>query len=158
MDPNKSTGASQLVNNLKSQQARKMGEDQAEQSSREQRRRYEEVKDLPASEGQKVIANEICNCLNKNPLFKTALKSKSSKALVKSLGEDKDNEVRALQNCYNNIMVPAVKNLGKDAGIFSRKSREYLNEECLSGSNDFWIQISDYITRNNRKNVPMKDQ
>ncbi len=141
-----------LVANLKKQKTRRLGEDQAEQSTQEQIRRYEQVKDLPATEQQEQAANKVCNCLNKNPLFKTAKKSKSGKALIKSLGEDKDNEIRALQDCYNNIMVPAVKGHGKDAGIFSKKAREALNNNCLNGKNDFWIHIGDYLSRHNQSN------
>jgi hypothetical protein len=145
-----------MVDAVKHQKNRRLGEDQAKQSTVEQMRRYEKVKDQPATADQKAIANQVCNCLNENPLFTTAKKSKSGSALIKSLGEDKDNEVRAMQNCYNNIMVPAVRNLGDDAGVFSKKAREELNDKCLDGKNNFWIHLGEYLTRNNTKVDPEK--
>jgi len=148
-DPSQKSDAIQMVKDLKNIKTRRLGEGQAKQSTQEQIRRYEEVKDEPASADQRKVANQICGCLNSNPLFKTAKKSKSSEALIKTLGEDKDKEVKAMQDCYSNIMVPAVKDLGKDAGIFSKKSRKELNRKCLNGKNDFWIHIGAYLTRNN---------
>lgn len=135
----------------KLKQGGRIGAGQAEQSSRNSHLRYEKVKDLPPSAEQKRIGDKICACLNSNPLFKSLSTTNSSEALIKKAGDGKDREVKALQNCYNNIMVPAVSELGEDAGIFSMKSRTYLNEKCLNGTDEFWINIGAYLSRNSKK-------
>jgi|GEM_PF-3377911 len=135
----------------KKSQGGKIGADQAEQSSREVRRKYEEVKDVPPTAKQKQIGNNICACLNKNPLFSSLSKTKSAKDLIKKAGEDKDKEVKALQDCYNNNMVPAISKLGDEAGIFAMKSRTFLNKKCLDGTDNFWINVGAYLVRNKKK-------
>lgn len=134
--------------NLPSQ---KIGSDQAEQSSRQMRKRYESVMNTPPSAEEKKIANDICKCLQSKPLFKTLKKAKSEKEMFKLAGEDKDVEVKDLQDCYNKNMVPAVNTLGQDAGIFAMKSRTYLNKNCLDGTDNFWIYMGSYLVRNAEK-------
>ena len=126
----------------------KIGEDQAEQSSREMRKRYEAVMDKPPTDKQKQVADDICKCLKGKPIFKTIKKAKTDKDIVSLAGENSDKEVKDLQDCYNNVMVPAVNDLGEDAGIFAMKSRTYLNKKCLDGSDKFWINIGGYLSRN----------
>lgn len=132
----------------KKSQGEKIGAGQAEQSSRLYREKHDKVKDLPATPKQKKVAKNICNCLNRNPLFKTIKKAETGKKIIKLAGEGKDKEVKALQDCYNNIMVPAVSKLGEDAGIFSMKSRTHLNAQCLDGTDAFWISLGEYLNRN----------
>ena len=150
--------AEQLVEAKTNQKLKRMGEDQAKQSSVEQKRRLDAAKNLPTTAQQKEVADDICNCLNENPLFSTVKKSTSAKSLIASLGNDKDKDVRAMQDCYNNKMVFAVRNLGDDAGVFSKKSREHLNKTCLKGKSDFFVNIGAYLTRNritvNPKDLP----
>ena len=133
---------------INSTTSNKIGSDQAEQSSRNMRRRYEEVMNKPASEKQKLIADNICKCLNKNPLFDTVKNVKNSKDVLNLAGDDKDKEVKDLQDCYNKNMVPAVNDLGQDAGVFAMKSRTHLNKNCLDGTDNFWISIGGYLSRN----------
>ncbi len=136
----------------KQTQGGRIGADQAEQSSRQIREKYEKVKDAPPTKKQKLVADNICSCLNKNSLFKPALKAKSAKELLKVVGEDKDKEVKSLQDCYNSNMVPAVNSLGEEAGIFAMKSRVYLNNKCLDGTDKFWINIGAHLNRHASKN------
>ncbi len=139
------------VNAKKNTNPDKIGSDQAEQSSRNMRRKYEEVMNNPPTAKQKLIADNICKCLNNNPLFKTIKNAKTEKEILKLAGNDKDKEVKALQNCYNGQMVPAVSNLGQDAGVFAMKSRTVLNKNCLDGTDKFWINIGAYLSRNAEK-------
>jgi len=132
----------------KKTQGGRIGADQAEQSSRNSRERYEKVKDVPPTTQQKKVADKICECLNKNPLFSALSKTKSGEEITKIAGENKDKEVKSLQDCYNGNMVPAVKNLGEEAGIFAMKSRIYLNKQCLDGTDKFWINIGTHLNRN----------
>lgn len=144
-------GIVDMVQKKKNQTKQKIGADQAEQSSRDIRRKYEEVKNSPPTPKQKKVADNICACLNKNPLFKTLKNAKTGKKITQLAGEGKDKEVKALQDCYNNNMVPAVNTLGEEAGIFAMKSRTYLNQKCLDGSDDFWINIGAHLNRKKKK-------
>jgi len=136
-----------MVDAKKNHQGGRIGADQAEQSARNMQRKYAKVKDLPPTAEQKKVAEKICKCLNSNPLFDTAFKAKSAKDLFNKIGDEKDDEIVSLQDCYNNKMVPAVNGLGEDAGIFAMKSRTYLNKICLGGTDKFWINLGAYLTR-----------
>jgi len=135
----------------KKTQGGRIGADQAEQSSRNAKEKFEKVKDTPPTRRQKNVASNICKCLNRNPLFSTLSKTKTSKEILKIAGEDKDKEVKSLQDCYNSLMVPAVNDLGEEAGIFAMKSRKYLNKQCLDGTDKFWINIGEHLNRHARK-------
>ncbi len=139
--------ADRAVTEVISSKSQRIGQDQAEQSSRDQVRRYQEVKDLPPTDEQKKVANRICKCLSNNPLFKSLKNAKSSDDIAKKIGEDKEKEVKQLQDCYNKIMVPSIYKLGNDAGIFAMKTRVHLNKECLDGTDKFWINLGGYLGR-----------
>ncbi len=131
-------------------QSRLLGEGQAEQASMNRRKRYEEQKDTPTTSEQINVANRICDCLKKEDLFDAVRKTKSKEALFKLAGENSDKTIQAMQDCYTVNMVPAVKNLGDDSYIFAIKSRNYLNEKCIKGTDDFWLNIGTYLSRKNK--------
>lgn len=119
-----------------------------EQSSSDMRKRYEDNMSSPTTDEQIEVGNKICDCLNKQKLFGRMKKVKTKQDVFTIAGYDNDEEVKPLQDCYNNNMVPILKKKGKGANIFAMKSRNYVNDKCLDGTNNFWISIGGYIGRN----------
>ncbi len=129
----------------------KDGNEHIKQTSDEMRKRYEDIMNNPANEQQIKIANKICACLNDIPIFEKMKKAKTKAHVFSIAGYDNDSEVKPLQDCYNKNMIPAVKDLGKNASVFSIKARNYLNDKCLDGTDNFWIGIGGYLGRNKDK-------
>ncbi len=129
---------------------RKIGQGQAEQTSRLRKEKFEREKNTPITSEQKNVANRICECLEKEPLFAKLKSTKTHQALFKIAGENSDKTVQAMQNCYTVNMVPAVANMGDDGFIFALKARNYLNKNCIKGSDKFWLNIGSYLARKNK--------
>ena len=122
-----------------------------EQSSSDMRKRYEDNMSSPTTDEQIEVGNKICDCLNNQKLFSKMKKVKTKQDVFTIAGYDNDEEVKPLQDCYNSNMIPVLKKLGKGANIFAMKSRNYINDKCLDGTNNFWISIGGYIGRNEDK-------
>lgn len=146
------------TNPLNNSNSTEDGNDPVKQSSDEMRKRYEDVMNNPANKEQIRIANKICACLNDIPIFEKMKKAKTKAHVFAIAGHDNDSEVKPLQDCYNKNMIPAVKELGKDASVFSIKARNYLNDQCLDGTDSFWISIGGYLGRNKDKEAVRIDQ
>jgi 5'-3' exonuclease len=119
-----------------------------EQSSSDMRKRYEDNMSSPITDEQIEVGNKICDCLNKQKLFSKMKKAKTKQDVFTIAGYDNDEEVKPMQDCYNKNMIPILKKLGKGASVFAMKSRNYVNDKCLDGTNSFWISIGGYIGRN----------
>ena len=103
-----------------------------------------EQKSAPITAAEKKIAEDICTCMNKYPVFKRLAKAKDQASFNKIAG-DKKEDVKALQDCHNDIMPDAVKNLGDRAGIFAHKARRHMNDTCLNANDGIWMMIGKYL-------------
>ncbi len=117
-------------------------------SSSDMRKRFEDNMSSPTTEEQIEVGNKICDCLNKQKLFGKMKKAKTKQDVFTIAGYDNDEEVKPMQDCYNKNMIPILKKKGKGANVFAMKSRNYVNDKCLDGTNNFWISIGGYIGRN----------